>query len=77
MPLDFRADWNEWVRRCGASLPMRMTASYGSGLRTYRIQGCGAIDRARKRAPPRDRHPDRMQACSRARIPPGERSTSP
>jgi hypothetical protein len=32
----------EWVRRFGASLPMRMTASW-FGPWTYRIQGCGAI----------------------------------
>jgi len=35
-------------------------------LKTYRIQGCGAIDRARKRAPLWS--PFRsQQACSRAR----------
>ena len=39
-PLAFRLE--EWVRPFGASLPMRMTASC-SGLWTYRIQGCGAI----------------------------------
>ena len=33
----------EWVRRLGASLPMRMTASW-FGSWTHRIQGCGAID---------------------------------
>ena len=33
----------EWVRRLGASPPMRMTASW-SGPWTHRIQGCGAID---------------------------------
>ena len=33
----------EWARRFGASLPMRMTASW-FGPRTHRIQGCGATD---------------------------------
>src|SRR5215472_473500 len=35
------------------------------GAWTHRIQGCGAIDlRARKRAPPSDRYPDRIECAA-------------
>ena len=50
--LGFQCRKGEWVRRFGASLPMRMTASW-FGSWTHRIQGCGAIDlRARKAGSP-------------------------
>src|SRR5215207_4017860 len=42
----------EWARRPGASPPMRMTASWSGPLWTDRIQGCGAMIRARWQAPP-------------------------
>src|SRR6267378_7231974 len=41
--LGFQCRKGEWVRRFGASLPMRMT-HHGSGPWTHRIQGCGATD---------------------------------
>src|SRR6476660_9410566 len=41
----------EWVRRFGASLPMRML-HHGSGPWTYRIQGCGATEPRRKAGSP-------------------------
>src|ERR1700730_241247 len=41
--LAFQRRKGEWVRRFGASLPMRMTASW-SGPWTHRIQGCGATE---------------------------------
>jgi hypothetical protein len=43
----------EWVRRPGASPPMRMTASWFRSWRTYRIQGCGAMFAPAGKAPPR------------------------
>jgi hypothetical protein len=39
--LGFQRRKGEWVRRFGASLPMRMTASW---FWTHRIQGCGATE---------------------------------
>jgi hypothetical protein len=45
----------EWVRRLGASLPMRITASW-SGSLTHRIEGCGTHVRAPHASSPRLRH---------------------
>jgi hypothetical protein len=50
----------EWVRRLGASPPMRMSASW-FGSWTHRIQGCGAIDPRPESGLPSDRHPDRTK----------------
>jgi hypothetical protein len=50
----------EWVRRFGASLPMRMTASW-FGSWTYRIQGCGAIEPRPESGLSSDRHRDRIE----------------
>jgi hypothetical protein len=33
----------DWARRPGASLPMRMAASWSRSERIHRIQGCDAI----------------------------------
>src|SRR4029077_20928196 len=46
----------EWVRRLGASPPMRMSASW-FGSWTHRIQGRGAIDPRPESGLPSDRHP--------------------
>ena len=56
----------EWVRRFGASLPMRMTASWFGSLdppntRLWRDRS------APESGLPSDRHPDRTQRCRRAR----------
>jgi hypothetical protein len=50
----------EWVRRLGASPPMRMSASW-FGSSTHRIQGRGAIDPRPESGLPSDRHPDRTK----------------
>src|SRR5580700_10364206 len=50
----------EWVRRLGASPPMRMSASW-FGSWTHRIQGRGAIDPRPESGLPSDRHPDRTK----------------
>ena len=46
---------------------MRMTASWSGPLRTYRIQGCGAMIRARWQSSPSDHRPDHNQRGRRAR----------
>jgi hypothetical protein len=56
----------EWVRRFGASLPMRMAASW-FGSWTHRIQGCGAIDPRPKAGSPLIVIPRPDQMCRRAR----------
>jgi hypothetical protein len=54
----------EWVRRLGASPPMRMNASW-FGSWTHRIQGRGAIDPRPESGLPSDRHPDRTKVKQR------------
>src|SRR5580700_10665258 len=51
----------EWVRRLGASPPMRMSASWFGSSWTHRIQGRGAIDPRPESGLPSDRHPDRTK----------------
>ena len=51
----------------GASPPMRMTASWFGSQRTHRIQGCGAMYRARWQAPPRKGHSRTVPAFNRPR----------
>ena len=59
----------EWARRPGASPPMRMAASWSGSPRVHRIQACGAMIRARGRAPPRKRRaPNRGWAAATERI---------
>src|SRR6476646_2682706 len=43
--------FRDWACRPGASLPMRMAASWLRSQRIHRIQGCDAITRVHRRAP--------------------------
>ena len=52
----------EWARRLGASLPMRMIASWVWVFAAHRIQGCGtSLIAPQKAGSPRNRRPGLYQ----------------
>ena len=61
--LGFNAEMGEWVRRLGASLPMRMTASWFGSLGPTGYKVVARLI-APERGLPSGRHPDRIKRAA-------------
>src|ERR1700730_6873262 len=56
--------FREWVRRRGASPPMRMTASWSGRYGPTEYKVVARLIRAPERGLPSDRHPDRIERAA-------------